>query len=128
MPNFWSFMNRVSPLTYLIGGMTVVGLGNTPVACAPLEILRMQAPTGEICGEYLQPYVNMAGGQVLNPNDFGSCQFCPAARTDDILSAMGFKYTDRWRDLGIVLAHVVVDAVGAYLIFWLLRKKVSRST
>lgn len=123
MPTFWSFMNRVSPLTYLIGGMAVAGLADTSVTCAPLELLSIEAPSGQTCGQFLLAYMQNSGGRVLNPEVTGTCQFCPVAKTDDVLVALGFSYAQRWRDFGLMLVYVSFNVAGAYIVYWLARGK-----
>ena len=116
-------MNRVSPLTYLIGGMAVAGLAETSVICAPLELLSIQAPTGQTCGQFLQPYIQRVGGRVLNPEVTGTCQFCPVTETDDVLATLGYSYAQRWQYFGLMLVYISFNVAGACLIYWLARSK-----
>lgn len=116
-------MNRVSPLTYLIGGMAVAGLADTQVTCAPLELLSIEAPSGQTCDQFLRPYVQSLGGRILNPEMAGTCQFCPVAKTDDVLEALGFSYARRWRDFGLTLVYVTFNVAGACVVYWFARSR-----
>ena len=123
LPAFWSFMNRVSPLTYLIGGMAIAGLAETSVTCAPLELLSIKASAGQTCDQFLQPYIQCVGGLVANPEVTGACQFCPVAKTDDVLTTLGYSYAQRWQYFSLMLVYVSFNVAGACLICWLARTK-----
>lgn len=116
-------MNRVSPLTYLIGGMALAGLANTSINCAPLELLIIKTPLNQTCGQYLGPYVQTFGGRILEPDLTGSCNFCPVAETNDVLAELGFSYRQRWRDVGLMFVYVIFNVAGAFVLYWLARSR-----
>ena len=116
-------MNRVSPLTYLIGGMAAAGLANTPITCTSRELLEINAPSGQSCGQYLAAYLRESGGRILNPDAVGTCEFCPIAKTNDVLAAVGTFYGERWRNVGIMLVYVVFNVAGAFVLYWLGRER-----
>ncbi|GME84417.1 unnamed protein product [Ambrosiozyma monospora] len=65
LPGFWIFMYRVSPFTYWIAGVMNTALGNTPVKCSKTELLPFM-PFGNVtCGEYMAPYMKVAGGYLV---------------------------------------------------------------
>ncbi|KAL2816614.1 ABC-2 type transporter-domain-containing protein [Aspergillus cavernicola] len=101
-PGFWIFMYRVSPLTYLIGGMLSAGLAKTPVTCSDVEIILIQPPIGETCIKYLSPFMQVAGGDVYNLDATENCQFCPMTSSDTFLSSVSAVYDDRWRNFGLI--------------------------
>lgn len=111
-------MNRVSPLTYLIGGMATAGLANAPITCTSLELLVVNAPSGQSCGEYLGPYLREVGGRLLNPDAAERCELCPLTETNDVLALLGTYYGERWRDVGFMLAYVVFNVGGAFVLYW----------
>jgi ATP-binding cassette, subfamily G (WHITE), member 2, PDR len=88
-------MNRVSPLIYLIGSMASTGLANTPIICTSLELLIINAPSPQSCGQHLAPYLREAGGRILNPDALGECEFCPIAKTNDVLASFRTLYGQR---------------------------------
>lgn len=116
-------MNRISPLTYLIGGMAAVGLANIPVDCAPIELLNINSPTNQTCGDYLAPYLLVAGGRILNPETMGQCNYCPVAETNDLLATLEIFYWQRWRDFGFLLVFVIFNVGGAFLFYWVARAR-----
>ncbi|KAJ5382386.1 hypothetical protein N7517_000297 [Penicillium concentricum] len=98
LPKFWSFMYRVSPATYIVGGIMSNAVANSNVTCADREILHM-APTGNLtCGEFLAAYKESAGGLVLNPTAQSMCEYCPLATTNEFLDRFQISYDTRWRD------------------------------
>ncbi|EGE02462.1 ABC drug exporter AbcA [Trichophyton equinum CBS 127.97] len=102
LPKFWSFMHRVSPATYLVGGLISSAVANSDVKCAAREILHM-APVGNlICKEFLTPYIEAAGGAVLNPASRDICEYCPLASTNEFLNRFQISYDTRWRDFGLL--------------------------
>ena len=99
LPGFCIFMYRVSPMTYLIGGVAVSGLSGDPIVCSHAELAVFQPPTGETCGAYTQPYLEQAAlGTLLSPDATASCPYCPLAYVDQVLARPGMYYDERWRN------------------------------
>ncbi|EWZ27859.1 hypothetical protein FOZG_18419 [Fusarium oxysporum Fo47] len=99
LPGFCIFMYRVSPMTYLVGGVAVLGLSGDPIVCSHAELAVFQPPTGEICGAYMQPYLEQAAlGTLLSPDATASCPYCPLAYVDQVLASSGMYYDERWRN------------------------------
>lgn len=86
LPGFWIFMYRVSPLTYLVAGMTSTGLHGRPIECSPSEMNVFNPPAGQTCGEYLAQYLANAPGQLANPSATQACQYCPLSNADQYLA------------------------------------------
>ncbi|RYP58881.1 hypothetical protein DL770_010332 [Monosporascus sp. CRB-9-2] len=64
-PHFWTFLYRVSPLTYLMNGIVFAGLANTYVTCSNIELIRISVPANSVarnCSEYLEPFSEASGG------------------------------------------------------------------
>lgn len=121
LPNFWIFMYRLSPFTYLISGIASVGLANAPVTCSSIELLHFSPIANQTCGEYMAPYIHSAGGYLVNSAEMADCAYCPVSDTNALLGLVGIEYGDRWRDFGIMWVYVVVDVVGALFFYWLIR-------
>jgi len=118
---FWIFMYYVSPFTYLLSGMLSTAVANTDIVCAANEILTMQPPPGWTCAEYLNEYVSMAGGYIVDGNATDECGFCSMASTNQFLTAVSTPYSEAWRNLGIVWIYIVVNVLGALFLYWLFR-------
>lgn len=120
MPGFWIFMYRVSPFTYLVEGLLGNGVANAPVFCAANEFLHFDAPSGETCGTYLQPYISAAGGYLVDANAT-QCQFCSLDNTNTFLALVNISFAHRWRDFGIMFVFIIFNIFAAVGIYWLAR-------
>ncbi|PNY28748.1 ABC transporter CDR4 [Tolypocladium capitatum] len=121
LPRFWIFMYRVSPLTYLVNGMLSVAVSGTNVVCADNELLHMEPPSNQTCGEYMSSYIDVFGGLMTNAHATTDCAFCPIADTDKFLAGVGSYYDQRWRSFGIVLVYIFFNIGAALFIYWLAR-------
>lgn len=121
MPGFWIFMYRVSPFTYLVDAMLSTGLANTEIVCSGKEILRVNAPSGQTCEDFLGAYETFARGNIMNPNATGECMYCPMKETNDMLAQLSSNYANRWRNFGLLQVYVVFNIFAAIGIYWLAR-------
>lgn len=114
-------MYRVSPVTYLAGGLMSTAVANADINCAPHEILELAPPTNSTCGEFLSSYIYFAGGALLNPGSTDMCQYCPLASTNEFLAGFGISYDTRWRDFGLMWVYILMNIVGALVMYWAFR-------
>lgn len=125
IPHFWVFMYRVSPMTYLMGGMIKAGLANTPLNCASIDLLHIPLPsrngTYSSCGSYLQEYISTAGGRILNTEATDECVLCAVTDTNLTLETMGIDVETRWHDLGFLAVYVLVNIAGVFFFYWITR-------
>ncbi|EWY89807.1 hypothetical protein FOYG_07462 [Fusarium oxysporum NRRL 32931] len=122
LPGFWIFMYRVSPMTYLVGGVSVTGLAGDTIICSDSELAIFQPPTGETCGSYMQQYIEQGAlGTLLNPQATTDCSYCPLRYTDQILARSGMYYHDRWRDWALGFAYVIFNIAATFLLYALFR-------
>jgi ATP-binding cassette subfamily G (WHITE) protein 2 (PDR) len=129
LPGFWIFMYRVSPFTYFIDGFLSNALANTDVTCSSEELRVLAPPQGLTCEEYLGPYIQAAGtGYLVSNSSTTECQLCPMSSTNAFLTSISLHYKFRWRNVGIFIAFIVINMIGAVLFYWLARvpKKSSR--
>ncbi|KAH6688979.1 ABC-2 type transporter-domain-containing protein [Plectosphaerella plurivora] len=122
LPGFWKFMYRASPLTYLVDALLSTGLARNAVECSPIEMLSFEAPGGGVtCGEYMQPYMELAGGALANASSTAMCQFCQLASTDVFLGTVSSNYDRRWRNFGFMWIYIGFNLVAALGLYWLVR-------
>lgn len=129
LPQFWKFMYRVSPLTYLTRSIFAVGIAKQPIICSDVELSSIQLPPGRgTCGQYLANFLedfkdySPSGGFIQNPDSLsGPCLYCPMKDTDQFLSFFSMDYGERWRDLGIILVYVAFNWVATFALYWLAR-------
>ncbi|KAF2137562.1 uncharacterized protein K452DRAFT_312182 [Aplosporella prunicola CBS 121167] len=118
LPGFWIFMYRVSPFTYLVSAMLSTAVANAPATCASNEYLRFPPPQGQTCGDYLAPYMQMAGGRLLDENARDECQFCQMTETNTFLSQVDISFDTAWRNFGIMWAYIFFNIVVAVFVYW----------
>ncbi|KAK9371702.1 ABC-2 type transporter-domain-containing protein [Lipomyces chichibuensis] len=122
LPGFWIFMWRVSPLSYLVGGLAAVGLHERQVHCANNELAVFDPPSGQTCGEYLRAYFTAgAPGSLYNPSATFNCQYCPISNGDQFLAGSEIYWSQRWRNFGIGWAYIVFNIFGAVMLYYLIR-------
>lgn len=122
LPEFWIFMNRVSPFTYLISGMLSTGVADARISCADNEFLNFDPLDGQTCGEYMENYIERESGYLLNPDArAGSCEFCPQDSTNVFLADFSSYFSEAWRNFGLIWAYIVFNVFAALLIYWLVR-------
>jgi ABC-type multidrug transport system permease subunit len=114
-------MYRVSPYTYLVSAVLSVGLANAPVHCSSIELLKLDPLPGTTYDSYLNPYITMAGGYLVNPEATSSCEYCPISNTNAFLKLVSSNYDERWRDFGILWVYVLVNVIMALFFYWLVR-------
>ncbi|RKK78115.1 ATP-binding cassette transporter CGR1 [Fusarium oxysporum] len=125
LPGFWIFMYRVSPMTYLVGGVAVSGLSGDAIICSQAELAVFQPPAGETCGAYMQPYLEQAApGTLLNPDATASCSYCPLGYADQVLARSGMYYDERWRDWGLGFIYIAFNIVAVFAFYYLFRLRV----
>ncbi|KAG8755116.1 hypothetical protein FRC11_006250 [Ceratobasidium sp. 423] len=118
---FWKWMYHLSPLTYLIEGLLVNGIGNMDLTCSAAEIQTIVPPSGQTCSSYMDKYISTAGGYLLNPSASSDCQFCPQNTTNTYLASLNMSYSHRWRDVGIMIAFAAFNVFLVYACTWLFR-------
>lgn len=121
LPAFWTFMNRISPTTYLVSGLLSTAIGQADITCAPKELLNLTPPSNMTCSDFLTPFAEAAGGRLLTPGARDLCSYCPIATTDVFLGNFDIEYVNRWRDFGVLWGYVVVNVAVAVGLYWVFR-------
>lgn len=121
LPGFWIFMYRVSPLTYLLSSMLSTGLANVQVNCSELEIILVQPPVNQTCGEYLAAYIQTAGGAIYNSNDTTNCEYCSMSTSNVFLESVSSYYDQRWRNFGLIWVYIAFNIAATLFLYWYIR-------
>lgn len=127
LPGFWTFLYRVSPLTYVVAALSGTALHDRPITCAENELVVFSpAPStatnaSQTCGSYLDEFLINAPGRLLNPGAFDNCQYCSIQNTDQLLAGYGVVASDRWRDFGIVWAFIAFNILATFFLYWAVR-------
>lgn len=121
-PQFWTFMYRVNPFTYLVSVMLSVGLSNSSVVCSSTELLDI-IPTNDTvtCGSYMASYIADYGGYLTDSSATGACEYCTMASTNVYLSELNIKYADRWANTGYFIIFLVFNIFATVFFYWLAR-------
>ncbi|PHH53809.1 ZEB2-regulated ABC transporter 1 [Ceratocystis fimbriata CBS 114723] len=125
MPGFWIFMYRVSPLTYWIGGIVSTMLHGRKVVCSEAEVSRFNPPSGMTCGTYLADYLADAIGVLQNPDATSDCRYCAYTLADQYLAPSKIKWSEKWRNYGIMWAFVIFNIFIAVVTYWMFRVRKS---
>lgn len=108
IPKFWRvWLYELNPFTRMISGMVVTELGGLKVRCAEKEWSRIPIPSGETCGQYLGGWLkNGAPGYLRDAAAKGVCEYCAFGQGDEYFEALGWRFSERWRDWGIFFAFI----------------------
>ncbi|KAH6609942.1 atp-binding cassette transporter abc1, partial [Trichoderma cornu-damae] len=121
LPGFWLFMWRVSVFTYWVAGIVATELHGRPIVCSESELSIFNPPSGQTCGEYLEPFLQQAPGQLQNPSATDHCRYCTLSNADQFLASSEIFWSDRWRNYGIVWAYIAFNIFTAITLYYLFR-------
>ncbi|KAK0390579.1 hypothetical protein NLU13_0083 [Sarocladium strictum] len=121
LPGFWIFMYRVSPFTYWVSAVLSTGLANVDVTCSSNELVTINPPSNQTCGEYLGAHIASVGGYLVNESAESGCKYCPVSKTNTFLASISSNYDHRWRDFGIGMVYILFNIAAAIFFYWLAR-------
>ncbi|OZJ04704.1 hypothetical protein BZG36_02532 [Bifiguratus adelaidae] len=124
MPAFWrSWMYWLDPYHYVIEGLVVNEMEGVKINCSPEDLLSINAPSGQTCHQYMVNYLSHPPGYLANPNGTGTCQFCQYSYGQDYYeTTIGWSFSNRWRDFGIVIAFWAFNIMAFTFFVWLFRR------
>ncbi|KAI8366704.1 ABC-2 type transporter-domain-containing protein [Radiomyces spectabilis] len=129
MPHFWSsWMYWLDPYHYLIEGLVVNVMAGVDIQCGDGDWIPVNAPPGQSCGQYFQEYFSspQTTGYLQDPSAQGTCNYCQYTKGNDYYEGrIGWHYSNRWRDFGILCAYYVFN-VFAFMFFVFLFRKAKR--
>ncbi|KAF2239644.1 ABC drug exporter AtrF [Viridothelium virens] len=119
LPVFWrSWMYYLSPFTYLVEGYLALIVHDGPVRCDSTELATFSPPPGLSCEEYAGFYVQKAGGYVETLSN-GMCGFCQYANGDEFAAGFNIKYSNVWRDYGVLWVYIIFNFFLVFFCSWL---------
>lgn len=128
MPHFWVFMNRVSPMTYWIGGMVPLAVANNNVTCADYEYIRFYPPEGENCQSYVGPLLGKSLLGYLGPESTdGECAYCSMSTTNQYLASVDMSYHYRWRNIGFLFVFISFNIGASVILYYVFRVPKSKT-
>lgn len=123
LPGFWIFMYRVSFFTYWVKSMAAAMLWGRPVTCATTELSVFNPPSEMSCGTYLEPYLQVAPGRLLNPSATSNCSYCALSSANQYLSADGIEWSDRWANFGYLWVYIAFNIAATVALYWFFRAR-----
>lgn len=127
MPRFWIFMNRVSPMTYWIGGMVPLAVANNNVTCADYEYTKFNPPQGQTCQTYLKTFLENSPGYLGSQSTDTECYYCPMSETNQYLASVDMSYHYRWRNIGFLFAYIAFNIGASVVLYYLVRVPKSKT-
>ncbi|CCH45108.1 putative membrane protein [Wickerhamomyces ciferrii] len=121
MPGFWTFMYKVSPLTYVVQTLMGLVLHEKKVVCKTEEYSYFEPPSGMTCQEFAGPFVENTTGYLKNPNDTSDCGYCQYSVADEYMSSVGMKYSYRWRNFGFMWVYIIFNLFAMCFLYYTLR-------
>ncbi|KAG1743692.1 ABC-2 type transporter-domain-containing protein [Suillus paluster] len=119
---WWQWMYRVSPFTYLVEGLLGHAIGGQLINCASEELVPINPPSGLNCSTYMDPFISYAGGYLTDPGATAECLYCPYRTTDQfMLNSFNIKYSDDWRNLGIIVGVAVFNVFAIFVLTYIFR-------
>ncbi|ETS87461.1 hypothetical protein PFICI_01289 [Pestalotiopsis fici W106-1] len=69
---FWKYwLYYLNPVTYLVGSVLTFTIYDVTVKCSASEFAIFDPPDNATCGQYLAPYLESAGSNLINPESTG---------------------------------------------------------
>lgn len=121
MPGFWTFMNKVSPYTYIIQNLVASFLHKRSVHCADSELSKGAPPEGQTCGEFMNAFIERAGGYLVDPDSTTQCEYCQYTNADQYLATIQTSYSNIWRNVGFFCAYIVFNLIACLLLYKAIR-------
>ncbi|CAO1612964.1 unnamed protein product [Sympodiomycopsis kandeliae] len=112
---FRDFLYNVNPVRFAISGLIANEFYELPVRCAASEYSLINPPGDQTCGQYLTPYIQAVSGYVNNPNATADCQYCTYAIGNEFYEAFGITWSERGRDLGVMIAFIAFNTIVTVL-------------
>jgi ATP-binding cassette, subfamily G (WHITE), member 2, SNQ2 len=93
---------------YTLTDLSKSAVGKQDITCMPVELVTLEPPSGQSCGNYMQNYISMAGGYLTNLIATSGCEFCSVRTTDQFLGPnFNIEYSHHWRNFGFMMVFIL---------------------
>lgn len=106
------FFYNVNPIRFVVSTLVPNELHGLRVECLPTELYRFSAPAMQTCGQWAGPYVQRVGGYIANPDATSDCGYCPVATGDEFFAQFGMNFSERGRNIGILIAFTAFNTLA----------------
>lgn len=93
--------------------MVSTELNGLEIRCIARELVSFNPPTGQTCQQWAGEFVSAAGGYLVDGNATDICDYCQFSVGNQFYEPLTILFSDRWRDLGILIAFVVSNSLIA---------------
>ncbi|GAA97325.1 uncharacterized protein L969DRAFT_87260 [Mixia osmundae IAM 14324] len=123
MPHFWAaWMPKVATFTYIVDSLLSSAIGNGQrIVCTDEQFSIVSPPGGQSCSAFLDPFIAANTGYVDNPNDTADCRYCQYAYGDEYLRTVGYSYSHRARNVGILFIYIFFNIFALFFLYYFLR-------
>ncbi|GJN91548.1 hypothetical protein Rhopal_004571-T1 [Rhodotorula paludigena] len=116
MPRFFRvWLYYLNPMTWLIAGLVTNELHGLEIQCLDSEYRTIQPPSGQSCQDWMGPYVENAGGYLLDPNATADCRYCQYSAGDQFTGPLEITYDDRSKYAGWFFVYSVFNCLVTIL-------------
>ncbi|SOV02442.1 probable ATP-binding multidrug cassette transport protein [Ustilago sp. UG-2017a] len=115
------FLYNVNPVRFTISPLIANELYGLQVQCAANEFSRFSPPSGQTCAQWAGSYISRMGGYLANPDATADCMYCTYSSGEQFYSAFGIRFSERGRDVGIMIAFIVFNCAATILFTKILR-------
>ena len=88
----------------------VFTIGHQLINCSDKELVTLEPPSGQTCGEFMARYTSSRGGYLTNPDASTTCQFCSCRTTDEWMEpTFNIFYQHHCRDFGLFCVYIIFN-------------------
>lgn len=109
------FFYNVNPIRFVISTLVPNELHGIKVQCSAGELYTFDPPANQTCEQWASPYVAIHGGQIVNPEATNNCGYCPVATGEEFYAAFGMDFSERGRNIGILIAFTAFNTIGTII-------------
>ncbi|ODQ63164.1 hypothetical protein NADFUDRAFT_84369 [Nadsonia fulvescens var. elongata DSM 6958] len=124
MVGFWTFMYKVSPMTYFIQSLLGTAVHGKQIICAEVEYNIFYPPSGQTCQQFAGTFIKNFGGYLADDSAMDECKYCAYTLGDQVIKGFGVEYSQRWRNFGFMFVYLCFNIAAMLGCYYLTRVKV----